>query len=147
MHKEKVSFFIQYGVALLAAPVFCLLYSNIFGNKIENIYWFLTDIESLFFLIFFYPMIEELTFRGLIQEYLEKKTKQWSSFLSLSVANLLTSFLFVLIHFVYHEPLWAVLVFFPSLLFGYFKEKFKSIVPSILLHMFYNLIFFSFIGN
>lgn len=147
MHKESSSLLVQYGAALLAAPVFCLLYVGIFQQKTEDLYWLLNDAESFFFLILLYPVVEELTFRGVIQEYLAKKTEQWRSFLSLSVANLLTSLLFVLMHFVHHEPIWAVLVFFPSLLFGYFKEKFDRIIPSIVLHMFYNLSFFSFIGN
>ncbi|RRS30264.1 MAG: hypothetical protein P794_07890 [Epsilonproteobacteria bacterium (ex Lamellibrachia satsuma)] len=110
-------------------------------------YWLLSDGRSLFFLIFLYPVIEELAFRGLIQEYLSKVTGYRSLFPYVSVANLMTSLLFVLMHFVHHEPLWAFLVFFPSLVFGYFKESFDSVLPSIFLHMFYNFTFFSFAGN
>ncbi len=94
---------------------------------------------SLFFLIVFYPVIEELAFRGVIQEYIATKTKQYPSFFYLTVANILTSVLFVLMHFVHHTPIWAMLVFIPSLIFGYFKEQYKHIVPSIFLHMFYNI--------
>jgi len=147
MQKERFSLGIQYAAALLAAPIFCLFYIETFQHKAEDIYWLLSDGKSLLFLILLYPTVEELTFRGVIQEYIAKKTERWRSFLSLSVANLLTSLLFVLIHLVHHEPIWAVLVFFPSLIFGYFKEKFDSVFPSIFLHMFYNFSFFSFIGN
>ena len=147
MHKESSSLLVQYGAALLAAPLFCLIYVGIFQQGTEDMYWLLNDGRSFFFLVFFYPLIEELAFRGLIQEYITKKTGQRSFFLSLSVPNLLTSILFVLMHFIHHEPVWALLVIFPSFVFGYFKEKFDRIVPSIILHMFYNLSFFSFIGN
>jgi len=147
MYKERFLLVVRYGAAFFAAPLFCLLYISIFAHKAEDIYWLFHDIKSFFFLIFLYPLIEELTFRGIIQEYIAKKTKQQSFFLHLSVANLLTSLLFVLIHFVHHAPIWAILVFFPSLVFGYFKEKFDNVIPSIILHMFYNLSFFSFIGN
>jgi membrane protease YdiL (CAAX protease family) len=147
MLKERLSLNIQYGAALLAAPIFCLFYIEIFQHKADDIYWLLSDGKSLFFLIFLYPIIEELTFRGVIQEYINQKTKQWKLFFGLSIANLLTSILFVLMHFVHHEPIWAILTFFPSLVFGYFKEKYVWIAPSIILHMFYNLCYFSFIGN
>ena len=147
MHKERVSLLVQYGVALLAAPVFSLLYVVLFQQKTEDPYWLLDDPESFFFLVFLYPVVEELAFRGVIQEYIAKKTVYQNLFLHLSVANLLTSLLFVLMHFVHHEPIWALMVFFPSLLFGYFKERFKIVTPSIILHMFYNLTFFSFAGN
>lgn len=147
MRQEKLSLAIQYGAALLAAPIFCLFYREILGHETDNIYWLLGDIRSLFFLILFYPVIEELTFRGIIQEYIGQRTKQRKLFASLSLTNLLTSILFALMHFVYHEPFWAALIFFPSLVFGYFKERYSRIMPSIMLHIFYNLCYFSLIGN
>ncbi|MFT7824333.1 MAG: JDVT-CTERM system glutamic-type intramembrane protease [Sulfurimonas sp.] len=137
----------QYGAALLAAPIFCLLYREIFGHQTEDLFWLLNDGWSLFFLIFFYPIIEELAFRGVVQEYLEEKTKQRKLIANLSIANLLTSILFSLMHFIHHAPLWAALTFFPSLVFGYFKERYSGIMPSIILHIFYNLCYFSLIGN
>jgi membrane protease YdiL (CAAX protease family) len=82
--------------------------------------------------------VEELAFRGVIQEFIASKTKQYPSFFYLSVANIVTSLLFVAMHFVHHTPLWAVLVFIPSLVFGYFKEQYGHIGASIFLHMFYN---------
>ena len=131
----------------MAAPIFSLLYVAFFQQKTEDLYWLLGDLESFFFLVFLYPVVEELTFRGVIQEYIAKKTVCQNLFLHLSVANLLTSLLFVLMHFVHHKPVWALMVFFPSLLFGYFKERFKMVIPSIILHMFYNFTFFSLAGN
>ncbi|MFC2073419.1 JDVT-CTERM system glutamic-type intramembrane protease [Campylobacterota bacterium] len=129
---------IQYGAAILAAPIFVFLYSYIFQHQAVHVEHLLSDTKSLFFLIVFYPVIEELAFRGVIQEYIATKTKQYPSFYYLTVANILTSVLFVLMHFVHHTPIWAMLVFIPSLIFGYFKEQYKHILPSIFLHMFYN---------
>jgi membrane protease YdiL (CAAX protease family) len=79
-----------------------------------------------------------LAFRGVIQEYIHSKTKQYDSFVYISLANIITSILFVAIHFVHHSPIWAMLVFIPSLIFGYFKDQYDRIGPSIFLHMFYN---------
>lgn len=129
---------IQYGAAILAAPVFVFLYISMFQDQRIDPQNILFDTKSLFFLIVFYPVIEELAFRGMIQEYIASKTKQYPAYFYISVANILTSVLFVLMHFVHHAPMWALLVFIPSLVFGYFKEQYKSILPSIFLHMFYN---------
>ena len=139
------SLHVQYGAALSAAPVFCLIYLLIFKEEPADIFWLFFDVKSLFFLVFFYPIVEELVFRGIIQEYLHEKTKQLSSFFSFSIANLITSVFFVLIHFIHHTPYFALLTFVPSLLFGYFKDKYKHISFSIFLHMFYNLCYFSLI--
>lgn len=134
MHKTNI----QYGVALLAAPIFVLLYLSMFQFQTIDLKNILSDTKSLFFLIVFYPVIEELAFRGMIQEYIASKTKQYSTFYFFTLANILTSVLFVLIHFVHNTPVWALFVFIPSLIFGYFKEQYKSILHSIFLHMFYN---------
>ena len=130
---------IQYGAALLAAPIFVLLYNTIFQHQTFNLDLLHVDTSSLFFLIVFYPVVEELAFRGVIQEFIASKTKQYPSFFYLSVANIVTSLLFVAMHFVHHTPLWAMLVFIPSLVFGYFKEQYGHIGASIFLHMFYNV--------
>lgn len=130
---------IQFGAAILAAPIFVLLYNSIFQHQAIDTELLFSDTKSLFFLIIFYPVIEELAFRGVIQEYIASKTEQYPSFFNLTVANILTSVLFVLMHFVHHTPVWALLVFIPSLIFGYFKDQYNNIAPSIFLHMFYNL--------
>jgi len=122
----------------VAAPIFILLYISMFQDQTIDLKNILSDTKSLFFLIVFYPVIEELAFRGMIQEVIATKTKQYPVYFYISVANILTSVLFVLMHFVHHTLLWALLVFIPSLVFGYFKEQYKNILPSIFLHMFYN---------
>lgn len=122
----------------MAAPVFILLYNSFFSHQTLDLSAISIDTKSLFFLIVFYPVVEELAFRGMIQEYIATKTKQYHNLYSITVANILTSVLFVLMHFVHHTPLWALLVFIPSLIFGYFKDQYKNILPSIVLHMFYN---------
>lgn len=146
MKKERLFLHLQYGAALLAAPVFCLLYIEIFQRQTENIFWLFSDTRSLFFLILLYPVIEEMLFRGMIQEFIGQKTEQYGHFFCITIANLLTSILFVLMHFIHHSPVWAILTLFPSLIFGYFKERYNNIIPSIILHIFYNLNYFSLIG-
>ncbi|MGD8311633.1 MAG: JDVT-CTERM system glutamic-type intramembrane protease [Gammaproteobacteria bacterium] len=95
--------------------------------------------EPLLFLlpVLVYPVIEEIIFRGLIQELIYRYLSCGSTG-PLSTANLLTSLLFTGAHFIHHPPLWAALVIFPSLVFGYFKDSTGRLVAPILLHVFYN---------
>jgi len=84
-----------------------------------------------------FAVAEEVVFRGLIQELLHENLGS-GRLGPLSVANLLTSCLFTGLHFLHHPPLWAALVFFPSLVFGFFKDRTGALPAPILLHVFYN---------
>ena len=63
------------------------------------------------------PIVEELFFRGLVQGQLRRSEWGRRSFTDISIANLLTSAMFVLAHLVSHSLAWSLLVFIPSLLF------------------------------
>jgi len=95
--------------------------------------------ELLFSLILWQPFGEELLFRGIIQGQIYKLPWGQRSWFDLSAANLLTSFAFVALHLVYHPTVWAVAIFFPSLVFGYFRERHQSLYPAFALHSLYNL--------
>jgi len=84
-----------------------------------------------------YPVVEEMVFRGLLQELLQQYLGG-RALGPLSMANLVTTALFTLLHFIYHPPLWAALVFLPSLVFGFFKDRTGRLVVPIILHVFYN---------
>jgi membrane protease YdiL (CAAX protease family) len=85
-----------------------------------------------------YPLVEELLFRGVIQGQLYRIRRAENTLLGFSYANWVTSLLFVAVHFVHHSPLWAVSVIVPSLVFGYFRDRDSSILPAIALHSIYN---------
>jgi membrane protease YdiL (CAAX protease family) len=85
----------------------------------------------------FYPVVEELVFRGLIQDMAHRHLKAWRLG-PLTHANILTSLLFTALHFINHPPLWAAAVLIPSLLFGFFKDRTSALAAPILLHAFYN---------
>ena len=98
------------------------------------------EIKVFFMAVILYPIIEELAFRGFIQtQLLEKSVFRNSLFLKISNANLATSFLFACFHLFNQPPLWAALVFIPSLVFGYFRDRYEAVTPSIVLHAWYNL--------
>ncbi len=89
----------------------------------------------------FYPVLEEIVFRGLVQDLAHRHLRPWHLG-PVSHANLLTSLLFTALHFIHQPPLWAAAVILPSLVFGYFKDKYHSLTAPILLHVFYNAGFF-----
>ena len=91
-------------------------------------------------IILVYPLLEEVVFRGLIQEFFTRKVRYQIAMLS--GANLLTSLVFVAMHFIYSYWVWALLVFFPSLVFGYLKERHQSLVSPVIMHAFYNAGYF-----
>ena len=99
--------------------------------------WPLLEPWQFFLPVLFYPVIEEVIFRGMVQDLAHDMISQ-HAFGPVSVANLLTSLLFTALHFLYHAPLWAALVFFPSLVFGFFKDRTGRLTAPILLHVFYN---------
>jgi len=89
-----------------------------------------------------YPVLEEMAFRGWIQGVLLPECYRVQQWAGLSVANVLTSLMFVGFHFLSHPPVWAVSVLLPSLTFGYFRDRYGIIGPSVALHVFYNFGFF-----
>ena len=98
-------------------------------------------------LILFYPVVEELSFRGVIQGIMLRWTQRREIVPGISMANGITSLLFVAVHFVHHPPVWATAVLIPSLIFGYFRDRFGSVIPAIVLHAFYNLMFYALVGK
>lgn len=124
----------HYLLLLLLGPAFWLGYSlsmginpNLGGGRLS---W------QFIMLVFAYPVLEEVVFRGLLLETVARYLPQHWGILSL--ANLLTSALFALAHLVYHSLGWSLLVFFPSLVFGYSKERYRGLPAPIILHCWYN---------
>lgn len=93
------------------------------------------------------PLFEELLFRGIIQGHLQQSIARRKTWFGLSTSNLLTSFLFSLVHLANHSISWSLLVFVPSLCFGFVRDRFGSVYPSIALHVFYNTGYFLLIGG
>lgn len=96
------------------------------------------DWRLILSLIVWHPLLEEILFRGLIQGQLIKRAWGQRSWLQISGANIVTSVLFVIAHMYMNPPLFALTVFIPSLLYGYFREYCNSVYPSIVLHAAYN---------
>lgn len=96
----------------------------------------------LFLVALLYPLAEEWIFRGLLQPRLLELKSGACSMGGFTGANALTTAVFAAAHLYTHPPMWALLVVPPSLLFGWFRDRYASIFPGVLLHVFYNLGYF-----
>ena len=94
-------------------------------------------------LVLWQPLVEEFLFRGVIQGLLLGTTLGSAGRWGLTAANLVTSLVFVLVHFINQPAIWALGVFFPSMLFGLFRDRTGSIWPPIALHVLFNGAFFA----
>lgn len=88
--------------------------------------------------ILYYPLLEEILFRGVIQGQLSSRSWGNKNYMHFTAANWITSLLFVGAHFFYQPVLWATMIIVPSLLYGFFRDRYSNIYPSIILHAFYN---------
>lgn len=93
------------------------------------------------------PLFEELLFRGVIHGQLLQTMWGRKTGNGLSLANFLTSLLFTLAHLASHSVPWSLLVFVPSLCFGFVRDRFGSVYPAIVLHAFYNAGYFLITGG
>ena len=128
----------QFWLAISLAVLFWIVMLLIDAPEKLKLDWPFAQPLSFLLLVLVYPVLEELVFRGLIQGWFcqTQLGKRRAGFVS--VANLLASTLFVLFHLIAHSWLWAISVFVPSIIFGYFRDKYHSVKPAILLHVIYN---------
>lgn len=122
-------------VALAAAPLALLLLDWIVPSWSNGIR---LQASMVFSAVLWQPLIEELLFRGVIQGQLRKRDWARADILSLTAANFITSLLFAIAHLADHAPAWAAAVMLPSLVFGYFRDRYGHLLPSLLLHAAYN---------
>jgi uncharacterized protein len=122
-------------LALAAAPVALLALEATAPWWRAGVHW---SWALMLALTVWHPIVEELLFRGAIQGQLLRHLWARVEWAGLSVANLATSAAFALAHLLYYAAPWAVAVFLPSLVFGHFRDRHRSVYPGIVLHAAYN---------
>ena len=105
---------------------------------VKPIAWWQVGSWDFLSLLVVQPCLEEVVFRGLLQERLSRWRRMRTTWRGFTAANGVTALLFTAGHFVNHPPLWAAGVIIPALVFGFFRDRYASIWPGMLLHMFYN---------
>ena len=123
--------------ALLAGPLFWAGLLALGGPSLD-LAWPARAPGRFAQLALVYPLLEEAVFRGLLQPALAGTAPGKRSFAGISGANWATSVLFACAHAFAHPPAWAAAVFFPSLVFGFFRDRYQSIAPGVALHVLYN---------
>lgn len=93
-------------------------------------------------LILWQPAAEELLFRGFLQGALRRRAFGTRRIAGLTNANWLTSAAFAGVHLVHQPVTWALGTFFPSLIFGLYRDRSGSLWPPFLLHACFNGAFF-----
>lgn len=130
----------QFRVALAAGPAFWAALALVTHPHFHPA-WPLARPGAFALLCLVYPVLEEIVFRGLLQEWLAQRFGR-RTWYGLSAANAATSVIFASLHFLYHPPLYAASVFLPSLVFGYFRERHAGLSAPIALHVWYNAGYF-----
>lgn len=125
----------------IALPVWYLL--AMLASRPLSPSWVVEQPLTLLMLVLLYPLLEEIVFRGLVQGTLLRFVAMQRAVTGITIANVAASLLFAGAHLISHTALMATLVFLPSLLFGYFRDRYDGwLTPSILLHCYYNLGYF-----
>lgn len=148
--KQKILSDWQFGAALAAAPFAWGVMAWTFppGFHIDRA---LSEPGLFLMLAIIYPVLEEMVFRGALQGWLRERSWGLRRFGLLTIANMLTSVVFTSLHFFAHPPLAAMLVFAPSLIFGYFRDRtdgdqMYGLGAPIALHCWYNTGYFIIFG-
>ncbi len=92
-------------------------------------------------LVLLQPVLEELVFRGILQGQALRLTTRHGQARRLgpvTLANVLVTLVFVLLHLRAQPMVWALAVAGPSLVLGHLRERFGSVWPAMLVHAFYN---------
>jgi membrane protease YdiL (CAAX protease family) len=104
-----------------------------------------------------YPVLEEIVFRGGLQPWIATALERHSGAAGLVgadhllahhrlIANVLTSIAFAAAHLYGHPAGWALATFFPSLVFGFFRDRYGGLAAPIALHVLYNAGYFGFVA-
>lgn len=127
----------QFLLALALGPLYWLALIAVHGASPVDSARALDAPFALLQAVLIYPVLEEIVFRGAVQDFLRRRLRdrRWSM---LSAANLATSVLFAAAHVAWRGDPATAAVFLPSLVFGYFRERHATLASPIALHVFYN---------
>jgi membrane protease YdiL (CAAX protease family) len=113
---------------------------------IPSVTWIVPQWPMFFALCVASPVLEEYVFRGFLYEAVDARWPvAWPSGapLSISLANALTTFLFVTTHMIAREPMAGALVLLPSIYLGLLRQRYGGAGICMLIHAVWNVGWFS----
>lgn len=126
---KKYIFPIIVFTAVLVYFVCCIYLYGISSISLYNIVLFL----------FASPLLEEFIFRGLVQKSINNFLKS-GFFLHISYGSIISSSIFTFIHLLLNNfAVIYLMVFLPSLFFGFLYDKYKTLLLPVLFHSFFNI--------
>jgi len=136
----------QFAAAAAAGPLVWFVFAAALGVRPDPAWAFFADPARFLGLAVAWPLLEEGVFRGVIQPALLRTRGGAREAWGVTTANAATSVLFAAAHLAAHAPAWALVAIVPSLVFGYFRDRYGSVVPGAALHVFYNCGWFLILG-
>jgi len=92
---------------------------------------------NILFLLIISPILEELVFRGLLQESIYNKTKNYI------FTVIMVNIAFMSLHYIVNNNIvYLLAVFICGIIFSVVKIYYKRIIYPIMLHVYYNLCFY-----
>jgi membrane protease YdiL (CAAX protease family) len=137
----------QFALAAAAGPVVWFAFALALAVRPDPAWTFFADPAGFFGFAVAWPIAEEGLFRGIVQPALTRARGGAREAWGVTTANAATSVLFAVAHLFAHAPAWAVATVVPSLVFGYFRDRYDSVVPGAALHVFYNAGWFLAVGR
>ena len=125
------------GAALIAAPVFWIAW-YFYLDAEPDWGWPLASPRQFLLLTVIYPVLEEIGFRGALQGWLRKRDWTLYDWRGVTLANLITSVAFSIFHLFRNSVGISIAVFAPSVIFGFFRDRYDHLHTPIALHIFYN---------
>lgn len=143
---RSLRFFFVFSAMVL--PFFLILnhfYQTLFLNASLDFHRWHLKWQILLIQVIMVALPEEFFFRGYIQTVLAQKFSKTFRFLGIPGLTMtwavpITSFIFAFSHSIITFQWWHFAIFFPSLAFGYLREKTDGLVAPILFHAVSNLL-------
>ena len=111
-----------------------------------SVAWIVPQWPMFFALCVASPVLEEYVFRAFLYEAVDARWPvAWPSGapLSISLANALTTFLFVTTHMIAREPMAGALVLLPSIYLGLLRQRYGGAGICMVFHAVWNVGWFS----
>ena len=121
--------------AALAAGPICWILMFLIGVPLRQSP---VTLGAVGYFVIAYPILEEIVFRGGIQPALANRSALAKTFAGISITNVITSVLFAGAHLLNQTLFWSALVFIPSLVFGWARDRHNTVASPMILHMTYN---------